>query len=356
MTRQAGSEPRYGEEEGDPAAAGTRRVAVCLSPNMSLSSALLACEPLRSVNRLCRQPAYEIVFVGPTPAPVTSGIGIPVEPAATFEEGAVFDMAVVVASYDQEEGYKRKLARWLRHQARHGADLCGVDFGVVLMAEMGLLDEHRATTHWEVMSSVMDRFPNIEICDDIYVIDRKRLTCGGHMTCNDLFLAVVERDHGARMARLVAADIIFGATRPANTRQSNPLSSDPMVRNHHLRQAIDLMEENIEVPLSVPEIAQEVDLSVRRLQLLSRQHFGETLSSRYRDIRLNAARNMLMYGDMSITEIVAATGFSCASSFSRAFRKRFETTPSAYRRGFVSSRVRPFFGTPEGNGALPPQP
>jgi transcriptional regulator GlxA family with amidase domain len=325
------------------AAPRLRRIGVCVSPNMSLSSALLAVEPLRSVNRFYQQPAYEIVFVGPTRDPVVSGIGIAVEPHASFADDEPLDMIIVNSAYDQPESYKKPLARFLRRHARRGVELCGVDFGMVFLAEAGLLDGYRATLHWEVMDVVVDRFPRVEVCDDVFVIDRNRMTCGGHMACNDLFLAVVERQQGARIAAFVAADIIYGAARPADTRQSNPLSWDPTIRNPYLRQATDLMEENVEAPLTIPEIADEIGLSVRQLQSLSQQHFGETLSNRYLAIRLNAARNMLMYGDLSVTEITAATGFSSPSTFARAFQRRFKTSATAYRKAFVSRMARPYF-------------
>jgi AraC family carnitine catabolism transcriptional activator len=335
------------KEEGE--AVRRRRIGVAITPNMSLSSALIACEPLRSVNRCYEQPAYEILFVGPTLEPMTSGIGIAVRPAATYDDDQAFDMVVVVAAYDQPAELKRPLSRWLRRQARQGADLCGIDFGVVMLAEAGLLDGYRATLHWEVMAAVVGRFPKVDLCDDLYVIDRNRLTCGGHLSGNDLFLALVERDQGARIARFVAADLLHGASRPSDTRQSNPLSWDPMVRNPHLRQALDLMEVNIEVPIPIPAIARQLGISVRQLQLLSRQYFGETLSNRYLDIRLNAARNMLMYGEAPILEVVAATGFASASSFSRTFRARFKTTPRAYRKGFARTLARPYFFPPDGS-------
>lgn len=320
-----------------------RRIGVCVSPYMSLSSALLACEPMRSVNRFYRSPAYEITFIGVSLEPVVSGIGIVIEPGATFDDDDEFDMVIVVAAYDQKDDYKKPLHRWLRRQERRGVEICGVDFGVVLIAETGLLDGYRVTMHWEAMASASDRFPNLNICDDVYVIDRNRLTCGGHMACNDLFLAIVERDQGAKIARFVSADIINGVSRNADTRQNNPLSWDPLIRNPHLRHAIDLMEENIETPLSMPQVAKEIGLSVRQLQDLSKQHFGETPSNRYLDIRLNAARNMLMYSDQSITEIVAATGFRSMSTFCRAFRKRFKSTARDYRATFAGSFARPYF-------------
>lgn len=320
-----------------------RRIGVCVSPYMSLSSALLACEPMRSVNRFYRSPAYDITFIGPSRDPVVSGIGIAVEPGLTFDDDDEFDMVIVVSSYDQSEDYKKPLRRWLRRQARRGIEICGVDSGVALIAEAGLLDGYRVAMHWEAMASAADRFPKVEICDDVYVIDRDRLTCGGHMACNDLFLAVVERDQGTKIARFVSADIIYGASRSPDTRQNNPLSWDPLIRNPHLRHAIDLMEENIETPLAIPEVAREIGVSVRQLQDLSRQYFGETPSNRYLDIRLNAARNMLMYSDRSITEIVAATGFRSLSTFCRAFKKRFNSTARDYRAAFSSSFTRPYF-------------
>lgn len=321
----------------------TRRVAVCVSPEMSLSSALIACAPMRAVNSLFGRACYEVVMVGPSSEPVVSGIGIAVEPSVGFDEDAIFDMVVVIAAYDQPVDYKRPLMRFLRRQAQHGAEIGGVDLGVVFVAEAGLLVDHRAAVHWEVLDAVTDCFASVEFCDDVYVIDRNRFSCGGHMACRDLFIAVVERHHGSEVAQAVASDLKCGPLRPADTRQSNPLSWDPTIRNLHLRQAIDIMQENVENPLTIPHIAQEIGMSVRQLQNLSRQHFGETLSERYMAIRLNAARYMLMYSDMSVTEISVMTGFNSSAIFARAFRRRFNTTASQYRRDFRSNFSRPYF-------------
>ncbi|WP_420392295.1 GlxA family transcriptional regulator [Acuticoccus sp.] len=318
------------------------RIALCLSPHMSLSSALTAIEPLRSVNRFFRCPAYEISLVGPSTEPVVSGIGIAVMPASTFEDDAAFDMVVTVSAYDQAEDYKRPLQRFLRRHARRGALPCGIDFGVVFLARGGTPRRSRATMHWEVLQSVVDRFPDVAVCDDVYVIDRQRLSCGGHLAGHDLFLALVERDHGAKVARFVAADLLHGAVRPADTRQANPLSWDPTIRDRRLRRVSELMEATVEEPLAVPALAEAVGLSLRQLQALAREHFGETLSARYLAIRLNAARHMLMYADMSITEIVAATGFSSAATFARAFRRQFNTTATLYRKAFTSRMARPY--------------
>ena len=320
-----------------------RRVAVCLAPGFSLSSALTLCAPLRAINTLCNSDRYEIVFAGLTREPVISGTGIAVEPAVRFDDDAVFDLAVAVSAYEQAMAYKKALLRFLRYQAQHGAEICGIDMGVVHVAEAGLLSGYRASVHWEVLGAVTDRFPSVAFCDDIYVIDRNRFSCGGHMACSDLSLAIIERHHSTEMADAITQELESGSRRPADTRQSNALSWDPTIRNRHLRQAIDIMQEHVEEPLSIPEIAGQLDVSIRQLQNLSRQHFGETLSERYLEIRLNAARCMLMYGNHSVTEIALATGFSSSAIFARAFRRRFNMAASQYRSEFRTSFSRPFF-------------
>lgn len=194
--------------------------------------------------------------------------------------------------------------------------------------------------------SVAERFPAVEFRDEIFVIDGPYLTCGGHISCHDLFLAVVERDHGPAVARFVEAVLIAGPGGPGDTRQGDPLAATILIPDSRLRRATEVMEAHIEAPLPMPAIAAAVGLSPRRLQALFRLHFGETVSNRYRAIRLNAARHMLMYSETPVTEVAVATGFAPLSAFSRAFRARFQTAPRAYRSGFLRLRVRPHFFEP----------
>lgn len=342
----------------DPAVASDeaipqRRVAVTLAAGMSLSSALLAIEPLRAVNRFLQQPAYAIGFVGADLQPVTSGVGIAVTPEASFADSAAWDIAIVVSATDQPEPYRRALARWLRLQGQKGAMLCGVDYGAVLLAEAGLLDGRRATTHWEVRTAISARFPSVTFCDEIFVIDGPRATCGGHLSCHDLFLALVERDHGPVVARFVAADLVSAPGRSGVTRQGDPLVDARPIADARLRKVAEVMERTIEAPVGLRVLAQAAGLSVRQLQTLAWRHFDETISARYLGIRLSAARHMLMYGEAPITEIALSAGFASASVFCRAFRRRFRTTPTSYRAAFRKSRVRPyFFGEGEARNAI----
>ena len=322
---------------------GPRRVALALAPKASLSSALLAIEPLRSVNRLLGTPAWEIVLVGAVRAPSDTGVGIPVSPEATFEDDPVCDLAIVVAAQDQPPEWRRPLLQWLRQRARAGAALCGVDFGPIFLAEAGLLDGRRATAHWEVLRSAAERFPAVDFAENIYVIDGPRLTCGGHLACHDLFLAVVEAEHGRDAARFVEADLVSAPRRPGSTRQGDPLSSGRPVSDARLRRVVDRMRANLETPLPLTVLAKAAGVSPRRLQTLAKQVFGEPVSHRYLAIRLDEARNLLMYSDMPVTEIGVVTGFGSVAAFSRSFRARFREPPSRYRAAFRTALARPYF-------------
>jgi transcriptional regulator GlxA family with amidase domain len=103
------------------------------------------------------------------------------------------------------------------------------------------------------------------------------------------------------------------------------------------------MRANLEAPLPLAALAETAGVSPRRLQTLAARMFGEPVSRRYLAIRLDEARNMLMYSDMAVTEIAVATGFGSAAAFSRAFRARFREPPTRYRKAFRTALSRPYF-------------
>jgi AraC family carnitine catabolism transcriptional activator len=313
---------------------------MCVSQEMSLVSALLACEPFRSANRVSGRLHYDVDFIGAEVAPVVSGIGIAVTPDKTFGDDTRFDLVIVMASYDQDLDYKKQLFSWLRRQDRFGAKLCGVDYGACLLAEAGLLDGYKAASHWDLVPSMREKFPRVEASDSIYVVDRNRLTCGGYVSSIDLFLTVVGDDFGASLMRDVAADLIYGSVGEGQSRQSAPLAVENFVHHSKVSGAIALMNRNLEEPLSITQIAMDAEISVRQLQELFVRHTGESPSIRYLNMRLQRACQILMYTDMSIVSVAAATGFNSASSFCRAFRKKFGNNAGRFRRDFQTSHSR----------------
>jgi len=307
-----------------------------------MTALLLACEPMRAVNRFFQSPVYELVFVGASLAPVRGETGTIVEPTTTFDDiDTRFDLLIVAVSPKQRETPNDPLPQWLHRNANRGAHLCGLEGGVEYLARTGFLDGYRAAVHPVQRALVARKYKRVQVCDALYTSDRDRLTCGGCMAANDLFLMVVERDHGTEMARFVEADIISPPARRPETRRKLPETPAPAGSRDHLHKAIELMEANIRDPLSIPDIAERLGISVRQLQLLSRRYCNETLSNRYLDIRLRAAQRMLICSDKSIVEIVAETGFSSTSTFGRAFKRRYRTNAGGFRTSFGRAGSQP---------------
>jgi len=319
-----------------------RRVGIAICEQTSMTTLLLACEPMRAVNRFFQSPVYDLIFVGASRVPVRGDSGTVIKIDTTYDNADDrFDVVIVASLHENEAETDGPLRGWLQRHAGRGIEVCGLEHGVVCLAQAGLLDGHRAALHWRHRPDLAGKFNRVWLTDTLFAIDRGRLTCGGGMAANDLFLKVVEQHHGKEMARFVEADIISMPARAPDARQHVPEQSRSAAEHVYLRRTIALMEANIRRPLSIPEIADRLGVSVRQLQLLSRRHFDETLSNRYLDIRLKAARQMLMYSDRSIVEIVAETGFSSASSFARAFKRRFQTNAGGYRSTFGRAGSQP---------------
>ena len=224
---------------------------MAVSPAMSLSSVLLACEPFRSVNRFLQRPAYEFIFLAPTRAPVRSGIGICIVPDATFDEAIPLDLAVTASSYDQPEEYKRSLQSWLTPARATGSQIfAAIDYGAVFYGRSR--PSRRGPSHdaLEVRPSIAGQFPRVEFGEEIYVIDGTRLTCGGRpcltMIC---FLRWLMRDHGSDggAAFVAARYLISAGARPDTTLQGRPVRrpDSSLANPHSLRLSTGLMEENI---------------------------------------------------------------------------------------------------------------
>ena len=321
-----------------------RPVGVVVCPRTDMTALLLACEPMRAVNRFLQSPSYELVFVAASGAPVRGENGTITWPMTTFDDASAdFDLLIVAASPDPGEIPCHHLSRFLRRHAARGARLCGLGGGVLKLAAAGLVDGYRVAVHERYRAQVTRHYKRVELANAIYAIDRNRLTCGGVMAAHDLFLAVVKGDHGNEMVRFVEADIISQPARAPETGSERVEEGKSALACCHMRRVEALMASNIRDPLSIQEIADRLGVSLRLLQMLSRRHYDETLSNRYLGIRLRAAQWMLVHSDRSIVEIAAETGFSSSSAFGRAFKRQLHTSASSFRVSFRRAGSQPEF-------------
>ena len=226
------------------------------------------------------------------------------------------------------------LLAWLfwRTDARYqpgkltGAFLLG--YGLIRV----LLENFRATIHWENLSALREEFPRVLISDQLFTIDRTRFTCSGGTAPLDLMLNLIETKLGSRISQRVSEQFIVDRVRKDKDRQYIPLRARVGVSHRGLIRVAQLMEENIEKPLSLEKIAKATGLSRRQIERLFKRDLNCVPKRYYLEMRLRRARELLLQTAMPIMDITAACGFQSPPHFSKCYRNQYGYPPSAERK------------------------
>ena len=305
------------------------RIGLLLLPDSNLMSLAAALDPFRAANRRAGRALYDWQVLSPKGGRVTLTTGIDLH-TAPLPLHADMDLLILVAGFRLDAHATPALRAWLRQLRARNIPYCGVDGGPWVLARAGLLNGHRATTHWEDLEAFGNAFPDLEPSPDRYVIDGPALTTGGAAPCLDLMLHLIRSHHGADLAGQVANALLYDPVdRPSPQRlisQARLSSLAPPVAR-----AIAIMEAGMEDPPAIAAIARSLGLSPRRLEMLFRQHLETGPGAFFLRLRLNEARRLAMDTGHSVQEIALRTGFSGPSTLARAFRKQFDSSISALR-------------------------
>ena len=292
-----------------------------------------AIDPLRAANRIAGETRFAWRIVSPDGKPPLTTSGLPVAVEGPLDGGARTDVLVIVGGFGTRLAGPPDLLRSVRRVARSARAVGGVEAGSWVLGRLGLLDGRAATTHWEDLEDFAAAFPGADIRPDRYVIDGRVFTTGGASPTFDLMLHLVRSRLGMAVALDVASVFIYDQARAATDAQ--PLVSLGRIEGFdpRLAQAIRLMEDRIDRPLTTSAIARRVGMSARSLEKLFATAIDETPGAYYLRLRLNAARRLVLDTREPMSDIAARTGFSSTAAFSRAFSRAFETPPSHMRRG-----------------------
>jgi len=271
--------------------------------------------------------------VSATMTPVVSSCGVPVQPDERLGDPREFDYVVVVGGLIPAiEDLNPEYIAYLRRAVAGNVPIIGVCTGAFILHKAGLMDGYRCCVSWFHHNDFLEQFDGlIPVSDQIYVVDRDRMTCSGGASSAHLAAFLVDRHIGQAAARKsLNIMIIDDAQTPENPQPGLPLeytTSDKLVRK-----ALHLIQQNVASPLTVDQLAQRLKVSRRMLE----RHFGEALHATPAQIgvsvRLSAARHLLTRTDQSVTRIAAATGFCDASHFGKVFREREGQPPDAWRQ------------------------
>ena len=315
-----------------PVALRKCRYAFLTLPNYSLIAVANALEPLRMANRLVGRDIYDWSIVSIDGVASDASSALKLSPTTTLEKLTSVDIVFVCGGINVREAVSPALLAALRRLADRRVPLGALCTGGYALARAGLLDNFRATIHWENVSALREEFPRVRISDQLFTIDRDRYTCSGGTAPLDLMLTLIERKLGPRISQLVSEQFIVDRVRKDTDRQYVPLRAQIGSSHRGLLRVAQLMEENIEKPWSLERIAKATGLSRRQIERLFKRDLNCVPKRYYLEMRLRRARELLLQTAMPIMEITAACGFQSPPHFSKCYRNQFGHPPSAERK------------------------
>ena len=308
-----------------------QKIGFHLVPRFSMMAFASAIEPLRSANRLAGKALYEWRIFAESTEPVPASNGIAVVPERPLSEVERFPVLILCSGTGTEDYFDDRLFGQLRRLSRNGAQIGGLSGAPLLLARAGLLSGRRCTLHWEHIPGFVEEFPDIEVTGDLFEIDGSVFTCAGGSASMDLMLHLITQQHGHDLAAAVSEQFIHDRIREPSDRQRMALRMRIGHSHPKLVAAIAFMEENLETPVTPPQLARSVGLSSRQLERLFRKYMGCTPARYYLDLRLKRARALLRQTSLSVLDVAVACGFASASHFSKRYRDLFGQSPRSDR-------------------------
>ncbi|MFL5896360.1 MAG: GlxA family transcriptional regulator [Thermoleophilaceae bacterium] len=280
---------------------------------------------------------YEVQVVAPTADAFEMSNGIGLVPSGSLRgvRGPIDTLLVAGGEGTRAAARDPEIARWLRRTATRARRVASVCTGAFLLAEAGLLDGRRATTHWAWCAVLGSMYPQVTVeRDSIFVADGNVYTSAGVTAGVDLALALVEEDAGPQIARDVAQQLVVFLRRPGGQSQfSSQLAALPAEREP-LRELQAWIPAHVEDDLSVPALADRVHMSPRNFARAFRSETGMTPAAYVESVRVEQARIALESSGAPVEVVAHRCGFGTVETMRRAFHRRLGVGPNAYRGRF----------------------
>ncbi|MGV3570374.1 MAG: helix-turn-helix domain-containing protein [Ramlibacter sp.] len=282
---------------------------------------------------------FEVRVCAAEPAPLATTAGFTLSNVAPLSALKTADVIVVPSWRDVSERPPARLLRALRDAHARGAQVAGLCFGAHVLAEAGLLDGRRATTHWEYAAAMAARFPTVDIDPDVlYVEDGNVLTSAGTAAGIDACLHLVRRRLGAEAANRLARRLVVSPHREGGQAQfiEQPLPST--AGGTRLAQLIDSARTRLDQPHSLDSLASEASMSRRSFTRHFKALTGTSVQAWLLAERLSLAQRLLEQTDQSVERIAGMAGFGSVVSLRHHFRRALGVNPTAWRRSFGSAK------------------
>jgi len=282
---------------------------------------------------------YAIQLVTPEGAPArcTSGLSLNADRAIADVRGPIDTLVVAGGAAAADVARDERVVAWIREVAVRARRVASVCTGAFLLAEAGLLDGRRATTHWSECGRLAERYPRVAVePDPIFVRDGKVSTSAGVTAGMDLALGLIEEDHGAEAALRTARALVLFVRRPGGQSQFSAQLTAAPARREPLREVQAHIAEHPGADLSVPALAARAYMSERNFARAFRAETGMTPAAYVEAARVERARRELETTDLPVQAVAAGCGFGTVETMRRAFARRLGVNPAAYRERFAA--------------------
>ncbi|MEV0598466.1 GlxA family transcriptional regulator [Streptomyces sp. NPDC050315] len=313
----------------------THRVGFVVFDGVTMLDVSGPAEVLHQAGRLGHH--YDLILISAHGGKVTTSTGMPLSGTVTAAEAGEID-TVLVAGGDRlaEQPVDAGLLATIRTAAARATRVASVCTGAFALADLGLLDGRRATTHWRHADTLARRHPQIRVEPDaIHVRDGRYITSAGVSAGIDLTLALVEDDHGADTARRIARELVVFLQRPGGQSQFSTATTPP-ARNKLLHTLINSVLADPAADHGLPSMARAAAVSPRHLTRLFHTELGTTPARWVERVRLDRAQQLLLDGQ-SVTSAARHSGFGSDETLRRVFDRHLGITPTAYRQRFATT-------------------
>ena len=283
-------------------------------------------------------PIYSVEVVTTSPRRLlTANCGLRLTAHRTFREvsGKIDTLLIAGGNAIEQNQINPEAVRWLKKISRRARRVGSVCTGAMLLARAGLLDGRRATTHWNWCQTLIKHAPRADVDPDpIFVRDENVYTSAGVTAGMDLALALVEEDHGSRLALQVARNLVLYLRRPGGQSQFSAALSLQLTDRKPLRELEAWVLDNLQKPLTVPLLAARVAMSPRNFARVFSHEMKTTPAKFVERLRIEAARRRLEESHNSMESIAAECGFGNVNSMRNVFQRTLKIAPGQYRHHF----------------------
>lgn len=284
------------------------------------------------------KPAYSLTLLASRRAPIATSCGVRIAPDRTFDDAAPeeIDTLIVPGGFGVRKAVSdRALIDWIRRAAGKARRVASVCTGAYLLAEAGLLNGRRATTHWRCCDAFAQAYPDIDVEPDaIHVKDGNIYSSAGVTAGMDLALALVEEDYGRALALAVARDQVMFLKRPGGQSQFSTVLAAQTSEDSAFDRLQQWIYDHLDDDLTVPMLAEQAAMSPRNFARVFLHRTGMTPAKFVEAARLESCRLRLEDSAVPIEGIARDCGFGSAERLRKAFQRKFRISPRDYRRRF----------------------